>query len=156
MRDVIGWEEDARVPTAGFDYDALDQSLGWSEPELPEREASTADFSSALIKVLYWISSTPNIKWAGARACALLAYLDGVNAPHGRDTLARIAREAGLTRAALSKSLVALRDELGMQLWCGKRAGSREVFRQAQHESVRRNTHSSQKPKQRQGELGLG
>jgi transposase-like protein len=100
--------------------------------------------SAALALILNWVCSSPNLTYCGARAAALLCLLDPINAPHHRDSLANIAREAGVTRAAISKWIVQFREEADISLTVGKLNSTRETFRNAQLEAVANGTHAGQ------------
>jgi DNA-binding transcriptional LysR family regulator len=60
------------------------------------------------------------------------------------DSLARIARDCGLTTASLSKSLLNLKDQLGIKLPVRKRHFTRRTFADKQRELLAAGEHSSQ------------
>jgi len=83
------------------------------------------------------------LKIVGAKVASLLCYLDPTNAPHGRTTLDTIAKQAGCTRALLSKRLLELRDQVGIHISMGKGARTRDRYRKAQEFAVAAGCHSS-------------
>ncbi len=125
-----------------FDFDEIDRNLGFSEPDdQTEHDISMSDVGAAFSLILGWICASDTLTGAGARAAALLTYLDPVNSRF--ESLADIARDAGLTRATLSKALLELRDQAGVNLSMGKLAGTRSTYSTAQREAVSKGTHCS-------------
>jgi hypothetical protein len=120
-----------------FDYAALD-------PSQPEQFVSTTQASAALIAILQWMMKSESFASAGAKLHALSTALDPINSPYR--SLASIALDADLTRAALSKSLLQLFDNNLIHLRMGKTKGSRQIYRQVQLELVAKGRHASQKP----------
>jgi hypothetical protein len=103
---------------------------------------------SAFCSILDWIESGRNFTDAGARASALRVLLDPVQSRYR--TLAQIARDAGVSRAIVSRWLLELRDTYDVQL--GLRSSATRLHcRQAQLASVKAGRHSSQLAKQHQG-----
>jgi len=140
--------ESGHVERVGrFDFDEVDRNLG-NEPE-EEPGISFSDASAAISLILQWACETPDLKLVGARTASLLAYLDSTNAPHERTTLEAIAKEAGCTRALLSKRLLELRDQAGVHLTMGKRAYTRDRYKKAQDFAVAAGVHSSVSRKDR-------
>jgi hypothetical protein len=137
-------------PTTDFPYDAVDRSCFGIEAS--DEKVSFADLSASLSIILGWIggrqySTQSNndayIRSVAARALGLLFLMDANNSRF--ESMADVARATGLTRAAISKMMLNLRDQLGVVLnFSGKRAGSREIFRQAQLSSLANGSHSSQ------------
>jgi hypothetical protein len=144
---------------AHFDFDQIDRNLGY-EPE-PEKAVEMSDVAAALAIILQWICGTPNLTNAGARAASLLAFLDPTNAPHGRETMADIAVEAGCTRAYLSKALLDLRDQTGIALTMGKLGSTRQTYAKAQKAAFNAGCHSgatrkdSVKPRKQAEQISL-
>jgi hypothetical protein len=127
----LAFDADGHVEqTSEFAYDEVDRNVFGIEDE--EDSVSYADMAAALALVLNWCCSSPNLTHVGARAAALLCLLDPTNSPHGRDSLANIAREANLTRAAISKWIVQFREEADISLTVGKLNSTRKTFRDAQ------------------------
>jgi biotin operon repressor len=129
-------ENDAVCQVVDFDYSALDPA----EPE-PTIRVSLA--ASGLVRVLAWILRSHDLRLAGARAASIMALLDPVNSPFRN--LSQIARSVGISRAALSKAILQLRDNDGVRFAGGKMDSSREIYRQAQLELVRTGRHASTK-----------
>jgi hypothetical protein len=131
--------------TIGFDYDEVDRNLGF-EPK--EEMLTWADASAAISLILSWATGRgdtshhkeASIATTGARIHGLLYWLDPANARYG--SLQEIADAAGLTRAAVSKALVNLREELGGILPM-KRSGSSDVYSRAQKAAIKVGVHSS-------------
>ena len=62
----------------------------------------------------------------------------------GVDAAARsIARLMTISRAALSKALLNLRDQYSIKFTIGRLESAREIFRQAQLDAVKNGTHAS-------------
>jgi hypothetical protein len=112
-------------PVTDFDYDQIDKNLG-HEPE--EAGVRLADMSAVLMLLLQWITGKgSNLVHAGARAEALLYWL---NQGESRfKTYSDIAKEAGLTRAAISKMMLGLRDQIGCCMPVSKMQSSRDTYR---------------------------
>jgi hypothetical protein len=152
-----------------FDYAEVSRALG--EEREAEEQVDFSDATSAVKSILLWICPPPSPVLAGARAAALLCWLDPVEAKtRDRDSLTKIARLAGVTKSAASRWLVELRDALGLQvgmgksqmsrkwvvdfrdqvgtsLTVGKKSSKRGVFRNAQITALENGTHSSFKRK---------
>ena len=138
---AVAIEDGRAVRSYDFDYDEIDRNLG-NEPE-PEPGIPMHDVAAILSLLLQWACSSDSLTLVGARTASLLAFLNVVDAPHNRRTLAEIAREAGCTRQALSKALLELRDECGIHLTIGKRSYARESFKKAQLAAVEAGVHAS-------------
>jgi hypothetical protein len=136
----IGVKDEHLVPSVSFDYQAVDDALGNEEP------AETVDFTdaaSAIKSILLWICSPPDIKLVGARAASLLAWMDPIEAKtHNRATLTDIAKQANITKQAVSKWLVELRDSIDLQIGVGKSNLSRRAYREAQIRPLGAGTHA--------------
>jgi hypothetical protein len=65
-------------------------------------------------------------------------------ATHDRDSLTKIAAQAGVSKAACSKWLVELRDSLGVTVGMGKSQLARQNYRNAQYKSFAAGKHSSE------------
>lgn len=129
-----------------FDWESIDRNIDGIEPE--ERTISMADASAAISILLGWICGTQKDKPAsiatvGAKAESLLLLLDSNQSKYR--SLAQIAEAAGLTRAALSKSLLSLKDQSGLALTIGKLHGARETYRSVQNALVANGRHASEK-----------
>ena len=137
-----GRNSDGRLElTENFDFAAVDRLLGNHEPE---DSVSWSDMVAAFCLVLEWLTgSTDNTTFAmsGARCHSLIYFLNPTGCRF--DSLEEIAMEAGCTRAALSKSLLQVRDQLGMHWTMGKRSFVRESCRRGQLASVDLGTHAS-------------
>jgi hypothetical protein len=106
-----------------------------------------SDMSAAFSLLLSWMCGRsnqnrqpPSIEMAGWRAHALLYLLDPTNARYA--SLEEIGTAGGVTKAAVSKALVDLRQELGGILPF-KISGSSDNYRKAQQFAVAAQEHSS-------------
>lgn len=126
-----------------FDHSDIDRNLGWSEPDEPGAEAGVSfpDIAAALSLIIEFICKPDTVNGIAGRAESLHAYLDPGNSRYS--SLAEVGRAYGLTRAALSKSLLELRDSCGIHLCLDKRAFTRDRYRQAQNAAVKAGVHSS-------------
>jgi len=132
-----GRENGRPVPVVDFNYGLIDG--------VPESETmiSVTQASSALVKVLGWLSRSQDCRFIGAKALALRALLGSPNNPFR--SVARIAAEAGVTRSALSHALLSLASDYGIRLNTGKLETSRQAYREAAHRALERGTHVSQR-----------
>jgi hypothetical protein len=119
-------------------YDSCD-----GEP-IEDSTVTMSDAGAAVALILGWACKSNSLTNVGARVASLLAFLDPVNSPHGRNNLVVIAREAGCTKALLSRELLELRDQCGIHLTLGKRSFSRESCKTAQNYAVKAGVHSGQ------------
>jgi hypothetical protein len=136
------------VAVSDFDYDSIDESLGWEEDS--EKPVEFADMTAAFSLLLSWMCgredshrglSKPSITGAGWRAHALLYLLDNQNARYR--SLQEIATAGGVSKAMVSRALVDLREELGgIEFMPLKRSGSKESFSRAQKAAVAAGCHS--------------
>jgi hypothetical protein len=101
-----------------------------------------SDASSALLVILGWITRNPDPKMTSARANAILYWLH-TEASRFSD-YSEIANFHGLTKAAISKALLTLKDEVGCRLPVGKRTQSRATYARAQLKAVAEGRHASQ------------
>jgi hypothetical protein len=132
---ATGLENDCLVPRVDFDFSLLD---GESEPETM---ISITQASSALVRVLDWLARSQNFASIGAKALALRALLGSPNNPYR--SVSKIAKATGISRAAISKSLLNLADQYGIRLNTGKLETSRLAYREAQLRALERRSHSS-------------
>jgi len=122
------------VRVTQFDFDALDPEV----PSLVPIDTIAAGF----IKILAWVQGGAESKSAGARLGALQVLLDPV---HGRyRSLAEVSREFGISRAALSKALIDLRDDYGIRMGLQLPSG-RQNCAAAQKLALQNGTHASNK-----------
>ena len=139
------FEDNQIVEVTDFDWASIDRSCDGIEPA--EQTISLADASAAISIILGWIckgqykSDPAPIASVASRAEALLLLLDPNQSRY--ETLADIARASGMTRAAISKSLLSLKDQSGLALTIGKLHGTRDTYREAQRKCVAEGTHSS-------------
>ncbi len=140
------WGDDERpVESIGFDYDHVERNLSGIEPA--EEKVTWSDMSASFSLVLQWVVGSnqskharkPNLTMSGARANSLLFLLDPVHALYS--SLSEIADDAGVTRAALSKAVCLLREELDGILPLKQ---TTERMRHAQKAALRDGCHSSQ------------
>jgi len=138
----LGVTSDGRLERIGQpDWESIYHNCDGESIE--EDTVSFSDMGAVFSLILEWVLGGDNLTLAGARAASLAVYLDPVfNCKFG-STLAEIAREAGCTRAALSKALVDFRDAVGIHLTAGKLNGTRSTYRAAQIDAIERGTHSS-------------
>ena len=117
-------------PITDFDFDAVCDAIDGPDAE---EQVAFADAASAIKSILLWICASPNLTHCGARAAALLYYLDPIEAAvHKRGSFVAIARESGVTKQAVSKWLIELRDSIGLQMTAGKSHFARSKYRDAQ------------------------
>jgi hypothetical protein len=132
-------------PTTQFPYDQIDKNLGH---EQEEAGIGYADMSAALMLLLQWISGRgSSLAHAGGRAETLLLWLSPTESRF--QTFAAIATEANVTRAALSKWMLAFRDQVGVVMPVSKLNSSRETYRKSQLLAVKEGRHASVKTKKR-------
>jgi hypothetical protein len=138
----IASEDLQLVRTESFDFHSVYRNVdGEEEPE--DTMVSMADLSGVFSLIMEAILKADNLTMAGAHAAALGVFLDPVHNDRFGSNLAEIAREAGCTRAALSKFLMDFRRAVGIHLTAGKRSGASESYRQAQRDCIAAKTHSS-------------
>jgi len=133
--------QDGRLErTTHFDFEEIDRLLG---NHGTEDSVSWSDMVAAFCLVLEWLTGSTGTTFvmSGARCHSLMYFLDPTNCRF--DSLEDIATEAGCSRAALSKSLLQVRDQLGMHWKMGKRSFVRENCRRGQLASVDLGTHAS-------------
>jgi biotin operon repressor len=139
--DEYGKQRIEFEPVDHFPYSQIDENLGLFEAD-PDQQISFADAAACWSLLLEWIVAGPksSLAMAGARSHALRHFLDSDNCRF--KSLQAIADEAGCTRAALSKFLLELRDQLqiGFEF---KRVGARNNYREGQIRALERGTHSS-------------
>jgi hypothetical protein len=144
------------VSVTDFNYDEVDQSLGWAEDI--EKPVEFADMTAAFSLLLSWMCGRSNTKdhqynpvaAAGRRAFSLLYLIDPTNCRY--DSLDEIAKASGATRAIVSRDLMKLRTELGGILPM-KGSGSKENYRKAQLAAVAAGCHSRDRRHDRRSEL---
>lgn len=139
-------------PITSFDFDEIDERLGWSERK--EDSVSFSDMSAAFSLVLGNLIGRSEAKprsmaMVGALVHTLQFFLDPTNCRF--DSLAEIAAEANCTRQALSSWLMALRDQLDVCWQLGKPQGTREAYREGQLAALERGTHVSQRRREKAG-----
>jgi hypothetical protein len=113
------------------------------EPE-EDDTVSFSDMAAVRSLVVQWACASPDIKYVGGRIAAIGVLLDPTNLAHNRRTLADVARETGVTRAAVSKWVLDFRDQVGTSLTVGKRSSVRAKNSAGQLAALERGTHSSQ------------
>lgn len=100
---------------------------------------SFADASPAIAILTGWLCHSgrdepANIRTVAAKCEALLFWLDPNQSKYR--SLAEIGNACQLTRAAISKQLLSLKDQLGSAVSVGKMSSSRETFRNVQRALV--------------------
>lgn len=124
-----------------FDFDAVDRSLSGEPEDIDREEYSLANLGSAVNVLIEWIVGSDKLDFMAGRALALQWFLRPENSKYG--SLAEIADLVGCKRATLSKSLLQLRDFIGLRVSAGKLHGARRSYRDAQQRSVCKGTHAS-------------
>jgi hypothetical protein len=124
-----------------FDYDEIDRRLGF-EPASEERTVTFSDMTALFCLILEFVLGGESLTLAGARAAALAVYLNPVHNNRFGNNLSEIAREAGCTRACLSKALLNFRDSCGVHISAGKPASARDTYRRVQKYAVAAGVHS--------------
>jgi biotin operon repressor len=143
-RDADGKVTGQWEPTTGPDWEAIDFNC---DNLLPEQETlSFSDGSAALALLVGWIcqSAGPgpaNVITIASKAEAVLFWLDPIQSRYS--SLADIARALGITRAAISKQLLDLKDQIGSCVSAGKMSGTRATYRAKQLELVASGKHAS-------------
>jgi hypothetical protein len=138
----VGHDKDGRIERIAHpDWESIYHDLDGEGIE--DSTVTMSDVGAVLSLILQWACRSNSLTNVGARIASLLAFLDPVNAPHKRNTLAAIAKEAGCTKALLSRELLELRDQTGVRLTLGKRSFSRQSCRTAQNYAVKAQVHSS-------------
>jgi hypothetical protein len=130
-----GLDEEKLVPITRFVYP--DEAT----PPVSEKPLTIAEVSSAFSNVIDWIVTPQAPNMIAARSLTMKLWLDPIRSRHR--SLLRIAQECDVSRAALSKALLAFRDEYSIGLTIGRLESSREIFRQAQLASIENGTHAS-------------
>jgi hypothetical protein len=141
LHDNLAFDGDQFIPTVGFDYDEIDRNAFGVEDN--EDTVSFSDMVAGLSLIVQFACASPDIAHVGGRIAAIGVLLDPSNMPHGRRTLADIAKEVGVTRAAVSRWMVDFRDNVETSLTVGKRSSVRAKDRAAQISAIERGTHSA-------------
>jgi hypothetical protein len=97
--------------------------------------------TTTFTQILGWMLSSRDLTFAGAKCASLATLLDPTSS--GYRNLSEVARAANCSRATLSKALMCLRDDFGVELTAGKLGSSREAYHRAQLAAVQRGTHAS-------------
>jgi len=148
----LAYTQDGKLePISMFDFNEIDRNLGLLEPDQPEEMISFSDAAACWALLIEWITGSHQesntFNMAGARAHSLMYWLGSSQCHFG--SLEAIAVKAGCSKAALSKSLLKLRDQLsiGFQF---KKMGSRQANRESQIRALEQGKHSSQIKRQKQ------
>ena len=130
------------VQTVDFDFDEVDRNMSGEEPE--DEQVAWGDMVASFALLLQWMcgNRTPDVRIIAGRALSLLLWLQPDQCEY--DSMAEIAKACECTRAALSASLLRLKDDTGCFLSVGKGFHARAKFSEAQHRAVSSGTHSSQ------------
>jgi hypothetical protein len=149
-------EGDRLVATTDFDFDAIDRNVFG---ESSEDKVDWKDMTSALAIVLGWICGRADVKrngnqtsaiaYSGMRANALLYLLDPDQSRF--ESLQQIADASECTKAAVSKALAELRNQIGGVFYF-KSSGSTENYQKAQRASIAAGVHSKFCRKDRKSE----
>ena len=134
-------------PTSDFDYDEIDRSCFGVEPE--ESVVPWQDMTAAFALIVDFCCDSKHVNIVASRIMALQVLLSPTSCKFGRTDLAAVARDCGITRAAVSKSMLEFRDQVGTSLTVGHRSSSRENCRLAQEYALKRGIHASDKRKAR-------
>jgi hypothetical protein len=149
MHPDLGVNSDGLLePTTNINdfYDEIDRDIFGVVEEDDVIEFS--EMARALGLIIRWANDNEDLKLVGARVASLGCLLYATDMQHGRTTLSAIAKEAGVTKQAVSKWLCEFRDELGFNVSIGKSASARSKYALAQHRAVVKGTHSSVRRKQ--------
>jgi len=112
------------------------------EEEAPHEDAVTfKEKASALAVILDFVCNNPALNCIAGRALALQFWLAPTESKY--DSVSQIAADVGLTKAALSKSVLQLADAMQVRLPVGKRKGTRQSFREKQLQLVEQHKHAS-------------
>jgi hypothetical protein len=133
-------ENDRLVATKDFDFDEIDRRLGFESPEQP---IEFSDMTACFSLILGWICKSRyegSITNAGWKAQSLLWLLDPQQSKF--ESLSQIAEAEGVTKQAVSKALLELRDECGFLISAGKSQTARESYSKAQFAAVDAGCHS--------------
>lgn len=109
LHDNLATDNGEIVQSVGFDYDEIDRNCFDVEDE--EQTVSFSDMAAALSSIVQFACSSPDISHVGGRIAAIGVLLDPSNQPHDRRTLADVAREVGVSRAAVSRWIMDFRDQ---------------------------------------------
>lgn len=141
------WNNDQLEPVTGFDYSAVSKALGEPEDDTDtddfaaDQKIAWADCVAGWTLLLEFITKPESIALAGANAHLLVHWLNPEGCRYG--SLREIAAAAGVTRACLSKHLMAFRKQIGLHIGLGKTEHASEVYSQAQKASYANRDHSS-------------
>ena len=129
---------------ADFSWEEVYRAVDGEEPA--ERMISFSDSSAAISVLIGWLCHSgrdepADIRTVAAKCEALLFWLDPNQSKY--ESLADIARVTGHTRAAISKQLLNLKDQLGSCVSVGKRSHTRATYRACQVEAIEKGTHAS-------------
>jgi len=129
-----------------FDWEQIDRNVDGIEPE--ERVISFADASAAIAILAGWMCQSCReepapIRTVAAKCEALLFWLDPNQSKY--KSLSDIADACQITRAAVSKMLLGLKDQLGSAVSVGKGSHTRETYRQVQRNLAIEGKHASEK-----------
>jgi hypothetical protein len=141
VHEIARNSEDRLEPVSQFSYREVDRLLGFEDED---DKISFSDASAAMALILQWMCGTSRgltkgngkqspIVSAGVLALALLFLLDPTNARY--ESTPQIAEAAGVTRSAVNKALMVLRDQLGGILPL-RGTIARENYRKAQLAAV--------------------
>jgi hypothetical protein len=131
-------------PTTGPDWQSIDYHC---DGLLPEEETITKSDAAAVISILTgWLchsygDAPADIRTVAAKCEALLYWLDPNQSKYS--SLTEIAEACQLTRAAVSKQLLNLKDQIGSCVSAGKMSSSRETYRDTQRRLVHEGRHAS-------------
>ena len=151
------WNNDQLEPITDFDYSAVSKAL--DEPDddtddfAADQKIAWADCVAGWTLLLEFITKPESMALAGANAHMLVHCLNPESCRYR--SLREIAAVAGVTRACLSKHLMAFRKQIGLHFGLGKAKHASEVYSQAQHASYATGNHSSFTRTDRRGVSGV-
>jgi hypothetical protein len=123
----IGFEGNEAVPISNPDdfYDQLDRRLA-GEEDAPQEDAVTfKEMASALAVVLDFACAGNHPNIIAGRALALQFWVAPTESRY--ESVSHIAADVGLTKAALSKSVIQFADAMNARLPVGKKKSSRQA-----------------------------
>ena len=152
MREVAT-EDDHLVGVCQPDWESIYHNVDGEAIE--EDQLSYSDASAAISILVGWMCHSSRQEPADPRTVAakceaVLFWLDPNQSKYR--SLSEIGCATGLTRAAISKQLLGLKDQLGSAVSVGKLGSTRSVYRKAQLDCLERGNHSSQVRKRKKVE----
>jgi hypothetical protein len=138
IHDIAVVCDDGQVgPTCDFNWSEID---GYDEPA-EDTQYDIGDVSGALSVIVGWCCRPIHPNLVASRVLALQRWLWPAESRY--DSMSPIAADCQCTKAAISKALLNLHDELGMRLPVGKNYHTRARFSEVQKRLVKTGRHAS-------------